>query len=147
MQRLSRPELHELFGKFGSELYDLCRGIDDRPIEPNRERKSLSTEETFSSDLTTLEQCDEKVAELLEELAAELAQKEPTRRIAKIFLKLKFSDFTRTTIERAGLVPNLGNYRLLLEEGFSRTGKKIRLIGIGVRFAEIEQEVAQLPLL
>jgi len=34
-----------------------------------------------------------------------------------------------------------------LEEAFSRTGKKIRLIGIGVRFAEIEQEVAQLPLL
>jgi len=147
MQQLSRPELHELFGKFGSELYDLCRGIDDRPVEPNRERKSLSTEETFSSDLTTLEQCDDKVAELFEELAAELAQKEPTRRITKIFLKLKFSDFTRTTIERAGLVPNLINYRLLLEEAFSRTGKKIRLIGIGVRFAEIEQEVAQLPLL
>ena len=147
MQRLSRPELHELFGKFGSELYDLCRGIDDRPVEPNRERKSLSTEETFSSDLTTLEQCDEKVAGLFEELAAELAQKEPTRRITKIFLKLKFSDFTRTTIERAGFVPNLGNYRLLLEEAFSRTEKKIRLIGIGVRFAEIEQEVAQLSLL
>jgi DNA polymerase-4 len=147
MQRLSRPELHELFGKFGSELYDLCRGIDDRPVEPSRERKSLSTEETFSRDLTTLERCDEKVAELFEELAAELAQKEPTRRITKIFLKLKFSDFTRTTIERAGLVPNLGNYRLLLEEAFSRTGKKIRLIGVGIRFADIEQEIAQLPLL
>ena len=60
---------------------------------------------------------------------------------------VKFSDFTRTTIERAGLVPNLANYRLVLEEAFSRTGKKIRLIGIGVRFAEIEQEMAQLPLL
>ena len=116
MQRLSRPELHELFGKFGGELYDLCRGIDDRPVEPNRERKSLSTEE-------------------------------PTRRVTKIFLKLKFSDFTRTTIERAGLLPNLGSYRQLLEEAFARTGKRIRLIGIGVRFAAIEQEVAQLPLL
>jgi DNA polymerase-4 len=147
MQRLSRPELHELFGKFGGELYDLCRGIDDRPVEPNRERKSLSTEETFSSDLTTLEQCEEKVGELFEELAAELAQKEPTRRVTKIFLKLKFSDFTRTTIERAGLPPNLGSYRQLLEEAFARTGKKIRLIGIGVRFAAIEPEVAQLPLL
>ncbi len=144
---LSRPELHELFGKFGSELYDLCRGIDDRPVEPNRERKSLSTEETFGSDLTTLEQCEEKVGELFEELAAELAQKEPTRRVTKIFLKLKFSDFTRTTIERAGLLPNLGSYRQLLEEAFARTGKRIRLIGIGVRFAAIEPEVAQLPLL
>ncbi len=147
MQRLSRPQLHELFGKFGGELYDLCRGVDDRLVEPNRERKSLSTEETFSSDLTTLEQCEEKVAELFEELAADLAQKEPARRITKIFLKLKFSDFTRTTIERAGLSPNLVSYRQLLDEAFARTRKKIRLIGIGVRFAELEQEVAQLPLL
>jgi DNA polymerase-4 len=146
MQRLSRPELRELFGKFGSELYDLCRGLDDRPVEPNRERKSLSTEQTFNHDLTTFEQCEQKVAELFEELAAELEQKEPTRRITKIFLKLKFSDFTRTTVERAGLLPNLESYSRLLGEAFSRTGKKIRLIGIGVRFAEMEQEVAQLPL-
>ena len=50
----------ENFGKFGIELYDLCRGIDERPVEPDRERKSLSTEETFTSDLTTLEECEEK---------------------------------------------------------------------------------------
>jgi len=147
MQRLSRTQLHELFGKFGSELYDLCRGIDERAVEPNRERKSLSTEETFSSDLSTLEQCEEKVDELFAELAAELAQKEPATRVTKIFLKLKFADFTRTTIERAGLAPNLTSYRQLLEEAFARTGKKVRLIGLGVRFAEIEREMAQLPLL
>jgi DNA polymerase-4 len=147
MQRLSRPALQELFGKFGAELFSLCRGIDDRPVEPNRERKSLSTEETFTSDLTTLGECEEKLDVLFEELAADLAQKEPARRITKIFLKLKFSDFTHTTIERAGLSATPGSYRQLLEEAFARTGKKIRLIGIGVRFAEIEPEVAQLPLL
>jgi DNA polymerase-4 len=147
MQNLSRSQLRELFGKFGSELYDLCRGLDERTVEPNRERKSLSTEETFSSDLSTLVQCAEKVDELFVDLAAELAQKEPNRLITKIFLKLKFADFTRTTIERAGLAPSLENYHQLLEEAFARTNKKIRLIGIGIRFAEIDQEVAQLPLL
>ena len=49
MQRLSRLALQEHFGKFGTELYDLCRGIDERPVEPDRERKSLSNEETFPS--------------------------------------------------------------------------------------------------
>src|SRR3954464_9669238 len=103
MQRLSRVSLHEHFGKFGIELYDLCRGIDDRPVEPDRERKSLSTEETFASDLETLAECEEKLPELFEELMADVAQKESTRVITKIFVKLKFADFTRTTVERAGL--------------------------------------------
>ncbi len=147
MRRLSRPELHELFGKFGAELYELCRGIDHRPVEPNRARKSLSTEETFSKDLGTLEECGEKLDELFAELAAELAQKASALKLTKIFVKLKFADFTRTTVERAGLAPTLVNYRQLLEQAFNRTGKKVRLLGVGVRFAEVERELAQLPLL
>src|SRR5262249_4374892 len=92
LQRFSRPELVELFGKFGLELYDLCRGIDCRPVEPDRPRKSLSTEETFAADLTTLEQCEEKLEELFQDVMADLAQKESTREITKIFVKLKFND-------------------------------------------------------
>src|SRR6476619_1086228 len=130
MQRLSRIQLQEHFGKFGIELYDLCRGIDDRPVEPDRERKSLSTEETFPSDLETLAECEDKVPELFEELMADVAQKESTRTITKIFLKLKFADFTRTTVERAGLSPSLGDYRALLAEAFARTGKSVRLLGV-----------------
>src|SRR6187397_1136516 len=70
MQRLSRVKLQEHFGKFGLELYDLCRGIDDRPVEPDRPRKSLSTEETFATDLTTLAQCEEILEELYQDLMA-----------------------------------------------------------------------------
>lgn len=147
LQRSSRQELVNLFGRFGLELYDLCRGIDHSPVEPDRPRKSLSTEETFSSDLDTLEQCEEKLEELFEDLLAELAQKESTRPITKIFVKLKFHDFTRTTAERAGLSPTLPDFRTLLEEAFGRTGKPIRLLGIGVRFAEASPADSQLPLL
>jgi len=147
MRRLSRATLQEHFGKFGLELYDLCRGIDDRPVEPDRERKSLSNEETFSSDLETLADCAEKLPELFEELMADIAAKESTRTITKIFVKLKFSDFTRTTVERHGLPPTLDQFRLLLDEAFGRTGKPVRLIGLGVRFASTEQDETQLPLL
>jgi DNA polymerase-4 len=147
LQRFSRPELVDLFGKFGVELYDLCRGIDHRPVEPDRPRKSLSTEETFPVDLTTVEQCEEKLEELFQDLMADLAQKESTREIRKIFVKLKFNDFTRTTAERAGLLPTLQDFRSLLAAAFSRTGKPVRLIGLGVRFAETTPESAQMSLL
>ena len=147
LQRFSRPDLVEFFGKFGLDLYDLCRGIDHRPVEPDRPRKSLSTEETFAADLTTVDQCEEKLEELFQELMADLAQKESTREIRKIFVKLKFNDFTRTTAERAGLAPTLADFHSLLAEAFARTGKPVRLIGVGVRFAETTPESAQMDLL
>jgi len=148
LQRYSRFELQHQFGKFGLELYDLCRGIDERPVEPHRERKSLSTEETFLTNLETLAACEEKLEELFGELMADLAQKETTRVVTKIFVKLKFADFTRTTVERAGRVPSLGEFRSLLAEAFARTGKSVRLMGVGVRFAAAEPpEAAQLALL
>ncbi len=147
LQRFSRVQLSEHFGKFGLELYDQCRGIDDRAVEPDRARKSLSNEETFSSDLHTLEECEERLPELFEELAAELAQKAPERVVTKIFVKLKFVDFTRTTIERAGLPLAFEAFQTLLREAFARTGKSVRLMGVGVRFASREVAEAQLPLL
>ena len=147
LQHFSRPELVDLFGKFGLDLYDLCRGIDHRPVDPDRPRKSLSTEETFIVDLTTVQQCEEKLEDLFQDVMADLAQKEATRFITKIFVKLKFNDFTRTTAERAGLAPTLQDFRSLLDEAFARTGKPVRLIGLGVRFSETAPENAQMDLL
>jgi DNA polymerase-4 len=148
LQRFSRLELQQEFGKFGIELYDLCRGIDSRPVEPERPRKSLSTDETFSSDLRTVAECEERVGQLFEELMAELAQKEPKRTVTAIFVKLKFGDFTRTTIERAGMEISLHSYQTLLGQGYARADNSVRLIGVGVRFAEEPDSIAaQLPLL
>jgi DNA polymerase-4 len=78
---------------------------------------------------------------------ADLDQKEATRKITKIFVKLKFHDFSRTTVERAGLSPSLDQFQSLLAEGFARMKKSVRLIGLGVRFASVDVPDSQLSLL
>jgi hypothetical protein len=51
-------------------------------------------------------------------------------------------------VERAGLELSLNSYQSLLGEGYARTGKPVRLIGVGVRFAEEADKIeAQLSLL
>ena len=147
MQRLSRLELVQLFGKWGLELFDLCRGIDARPVEPDRERKSLSNERTFSHDLQTLSECQAKLEELFGELLADLLRHKELRPIHKLFLKLKFADFTRTTAECVGSVPQLDDYRKLLAEAFRRRDQPVRLMGVGVRFEPAPAAVQlELPL-
>jgi DNA polymerase-4 len=147
LQTLSRVELHTLFGRFGLELYDLCRGIDDRPVQPHRARKSLSTEETFLQNLTTLPECETRLATLHAELLRDLARAKDSRPIRKVFVKLKFSNFTRTTVECVAAQPALPILNTLLEQGFQRgAGLPVRLLGAGVRFAEETGERRQLSL-
>ncbi len=136
LQQRSRIELVELFGRFGLELYDLCRGIDLREVVPDRIRKSLSNERTFTHDLTSLVQCEARIPELFEELVADLQHSGEINRVKTIFVKIRFSDFSRTTVERAGLEMVLSNYLQLLREGLGRKDLHVRLLGLGVRFAE-----------
>jgi DNA polymerase-4 len=147
LQELSRVELHALFGKFGLELYELCRGVDERAVEPHRARKSLSTEQTFSENLTTLPECERRLAILHAELMRDLARARETRGVRKVFVKLKFSNFTRTTVECVASEPALPILNGLLEQGFRRgAGLSVRLLGAGVRFAEDAGAPDQLAL-
>ena len=141
MQQLTALELQQLFGRFGSELFDLCRGRDDREVEPNRERKSLSTERTFTNDLETLEDCRSRLEPMVGELLEDLRHHRDGPPIAKVFVKIKFADFSRTTVERTGLEPSVETFHGLLAEGFGRSGQPVRLLGVGVRFAEPSLEL------
>ncbi len=135
LQRFSKIALDRRFGRFGSELYELCRGIDSRPVIPNRERKSVSNERTFSEDLASPEEGLEKLGELIGELGEDLEKSHRHRRIRENFVKLKFSDFTTTTAQQASGVVDARLCAELLREAWGRGGgKSVRLIGAGVRF-------------
>jgi len=136
LQKIELPELVRRHGKWGHELYQLCRGLDDRPVEPNRIRKSFSNECTYPDNLTTLENCRKELDKLVAELDQELRTKAGDRQIHKAFVKVKFADFTRTTRECVSANPTRETYQALLEEAYKRSPQPIRLLGTGVRFAE-----------
>ena len=136
LQRFTLPELVQQHGKWGNELYYLCRGQDDRAVEPNQIRKSLSNECTFSDNLTTLEECQQAMDTLVAELHEEARTKASNRQIYKAFVKVKFADFTRTTRECVSENPTREIYQSLLVEARQRSPQPIRLLGSGVRFAE-----------
>jgi DNA polymerase-4 len=131
------------FGKWGEELYHLCRGEDDREVHPHRISKSLSNETTFSNNLVSLGECQAAITELSSELLEELRQKAPERKIRKAFVKMKFADFTRTTRECLCNEPSVEIYQNLVAEAFGRKDLPVRLLGTGVRFEEENSDLAE----
>jgi DNA polymerase-4 len=147
LQRWSLLDLTREFGKFGLDLHRLCRGQDDRPVVPDRERKSVSTERTFPEDVESLEEARAKLGDLLDELRGDLRSGHADRLIVKAFVKLRFSDFRSTTAEGPAreIVPGLHD-RLLADAWERRGGCRVRLIGAGVRFAPRAAGPEQLEL-
>ena len=147
LQHLDQAVLLQHFGSFGDKLYDYARGIDTRPVDPNRIRKSVSVELTYPEDLNTPQACLAKLPELLDKLIQRL-QPHHQRIIHKQCVKIKFNDFSQTTMECISNQPQLAQYQVLLQGAIARSNKPVRLIGIGVVFTQEEHNtIQQLDLL
>lgn len=141
MRERSEMELVQRFGKFGSSLYRLCRGIDDRAVNPNRERKSVSNERTFRENLSSVAEGLEKLDDLIAELQDDLAGRYEDREIRECVVKVKFGDFQTTSAQRTADRVEPQMMRELLAEAWERgEGKSVRLIGAGVRFRPLEKK-------
>ena len=95
LKALEMYELLELFGKSGSYYYHAVRGIDERPVEPRRTRKSLGRENTFSRDLND----PREIMDELEEIAARIEEDclRLKLRGRQLTLKVKYHDFRLCT--------------------------------------------------
>ncbi|MDE3736099.1 DNA polymerase IV [Pseudomonas sp. BN415] len=134
------------FGSFGERLYNLARGQDDRIVQVDNRRQSISVENTYDQDLPNLDACLERLPALLDELRGRMARLDSTYKPDKPFVKLKFHDFTQTTLEQAGARRDLDSYRQLLSAAFARGDKPVRLIGVGVRLQDLRGAHEQLNL-
>lgn len=135
----SLADLAREFGSFGASLHRLCRGIDDRPVRSDRIRKSLSVETTYTVDLPDLAACREALPALIDEFRRRFARARETRPVHKAVVKIKFSDFSQTTVECVSSAPDDALWLALLDEGHARRARPVRLLGVGVRFAEEEE--------
>lgn len=95
LKRLSEADLLRLFGKSGRFYYQIVRGVDDRPVQPNRELKSIAVEDTFGEDLHSVTDMEDE----LEKIAAKLTGRMQSRKLKgrTITLKIRFADFRLVT--------------------------------------------------
>lgn len=146
VQQFPRRQLLYLLGKTGLMLLERAYGIDERPLQTSRERKSVGVETTFPVDIVSEAQGHAMLPELLDELSKRLQRREWQGQIARQGVKIKFSDFHQTTVERSvnRFSPQL--FDELLHEAWLRGGgKPVRLVGISIGLPEAANAL-QLPL-
>ena len=148
LKGFSREQLTQHFGKAGNFLYEICRGIDERPVVPYRERKSIAAENTFAQDIFDtngflLE--SEHIQEMLWKRIERADKKGRT-----LTMKVKYADFTVRNRSKTGLgiiesLTQLKRIAAELEQQFLPLEHPVRLIGFQISgFPEEEEGTIQL---
>ena len=142
--------LHEHFGKAAGWYHAIARGEDDRPVDPDRTRKSSGSETTFDRDLVEAAKIEAGVLRMADDVWSWC---ESARAFGRtVTVKVKFADFQQVTRSRSypGAVTRHAQLRqaaLDLIRSLFPPGKGIRLVGVTVsNFEAPMHEDAGLPL-
>ncbi len=141
------PKLLEReFGKNGMILWNKANAIDETPVEPYHEQKSLSTERTFFEDTTDVQFLKAKLVHMTESLAFDLRKMQ--KLTACVTVKIRYSDFQTFTIQKQ--VHYTANDQMLLQvvkELFERLyDRRVLVRMVGIRFSNLVQGSPQIAL-
>lgn len=141
LREMTLGELRLHFGKSGSQYYQFARGIDNRPVDASRIRKSCGVERTFEDDLCLSADIDNALVSVAHELEARLRRKKFEGSI--LTLKVRFSNFTQITRCVSGLEVEMSAEALLpaareLMEKADLKGRPIRLLGLSVGRPDVQ---------
>lgn len=144
IQKHSITEMVRLFGNYGKHLHLMAHGIDERAVCTEHIRKSLSVEETFSSDISPTHVPPYIFDDMFNELNKRLKKLKNLDKtdIKTLSVKIKFADFTSTTIQSSQTAFVIASFIHLFDTRIKNHAdstnvkdiKKIRLIGFGVSF-------------
>jgi len=146
LRRTPREILHRCFGAHGDHLYDLARGIDDRPVEREREAKSIGHEETYDRDLRDRGAMRRELHSLSGRVAERLRRQGV--RGKTVTLKVKYHDFVQVTraVTLADATDDGGTIYRCSVELLAETeagARPVRLLGVSV--SKLEEPKASVP--
>lgn len=135
LKKLSPAECQHFFGKSGDYYYQICRGIDEREVTSERQRKSLGSETTFETDL---DKTDDMI-NALKLLVADVAESLRREKLQgyTITLKVKYDNFEQITRSKtlSSIVVMADDMLLVVTELLKKTDvahRKVRLLGVSV---------------
>lgn len=135
LRKVSAERLTQVFGKMGAVFYAFARGIDERPVQVDYERKSVGCEQTFEKDLNTKTAMTIELYHLVLELERRLEKSEFDG--VTLTLKVKYENFEQHTHSITTTQPLRSKAELLplakrLLKDVSLEGHSVRLLGLSV---------------
>ncbi|MCG2608518.1 DNA polymerase IV [Acinetobacter sp. SM34] len=149
LQKIEQNVLVQHFGKYGKQLFLYAQGIDERPVQAERERQQISKETTFDDDLT-LTQCQNSWPRLIDQVWNSLERKQLCAR--GVSAKLKLKNFQVLQHSKSFKQPLQNRQQLeqvlqqLLIEMHIPKHFQFRLIGVGLYQLSDQQDQSQLSL-
>jgi DNA polymerase-4 len=149
LQKIEQNMLVQHFGKYGKQLFLYAQGIDERPVQGERERQQISKETTFDDDLT-LTQCQNSWPRLIDQVWNSLERKQLCAR--GVSAKLKLKNFQVLQHSKSFKQPLQNRQQLeqvlqqLLMEMHIPEHFQFRLIGVGLYQLSDQQDQSQLSL-
>ncbi len=141
LKEYSLQFLTKKFGKSGLHFYNIVRGIHMSEVQPNRERKSISAENTFEKDLPTQVEWENALQGIYEELIRRLEKTGIRGRT--VTLKIKYKDFTIHT--RSKSFDQYPDHQKIWETVLELLDQEkltdaVRLFGIGISNLNLVEE-------
>jgi DNA polymerase-4 len=146
--QFSCEEMTKRFGKHGRHLWNLAHGRDDREVVSYTKVKSVSNEVTFEHDTAEFELMQKTILQLSEKVAGRLRKKQLMGNTVTLKIRLEgFTTFTRNRTLKEPVNTSEGIYSaaFALFKKFDRSGKKVRLLGVGVSALKTDKN-AQMSL-
>ena len=137
LQEMPLKLLEKVLGESGVVLWKKANGIDNSPVEPYNERKSISTEETFDSDTIDIPFLKALLVKMVEKLAFQL--RSANKLTACVTVKLRYTNFdTHTMQRRISYTSNDHTLMAVARELFEKLYERRMLVRLlGVRFSHL----------